>query len=135
MHNIAISGDDHSPKTKHNNDTIVHYCSSIASEFILLHSVLYYQNCILKSNSHAQKIHACKYTPVCILYSGVQINLRVNLNCVRMGFIARSIFVGKFIISGLNPVHLTLFKFSVFAKQEEAASRCSCRLWQQRGIM
>ena len=40
------------------------------------------------------------------LYSGVQINLRVNLNCVRMGFIARSIFVGKFIISGLKPVHL-----------------------------
>ena len=41
------------------------------------------------------------------LYSGVQINLRVNLNCVRMGFIARSIFVGKFIISGLKPVHLS----------------------------
>ena len=50
------------------------------------------------------------------LYSGVQINLRVNLNLVRMGFIARSIFVGKFIISGLKPV--------LFAKQEEAASRC-----------
>ena len=41
------------------------------------------------------------------LYSGVQINLRVNLNCVRMGFIARSIFVGKFIISGLKTVHLS----------------------------
>ena len=41
------------------------------------------------------------------LYSGVQINLRVNLNCVCMGFIARSIFVGKFIISGLKPVHLS----------------------------
>ena len=41
------------------------------------------------------------------LYSGVQINLRVNLNCVRMGFIARSIFVGKFIISGFKPVHLS----------------------------
>ena len=41
------------------------------------------------------------------LYSGVQINLRVNLNCVRMGFIARSIFVGKFIISGLKLVHLS----------------------------
>ena len=41
------------------------------------------------------------------LYSGVQINLRVNLNCVRMGFIARSIFVGKFVISGLKPVHLS----------------------------
>ena len=41
------------------------------------------------------------------LYSGVQINLRVNLNCVRMGFIARSIFVGKFIISGLKPVLLS----------------------------
>ena len=41
------------------------------------------------------------------LYSGVQINLRVNLNCVRMGFIARSIFVGKLIISGLKPVHLS----------------------------
>ena len=41
------------------------------------------------------------------LYSGVQINLRINLNCVRMGFIARSIFVGKFIISGLKPVHLS----------------------------
>ena len=41
------------------------------------------------------------------LYSGVQINLRVNLNCVRMGFITRSIFVGKFIISGLKPVHLS----------------------------
>ena len=27
------------------------------------------------------------------------------------------------------------FKFSVFAKQEEAASRCSYRLWQQRRIM
>ena len=27
------------------------------------------------------------------------------------------------------------FKFSVFAKQEEAASSCSCRLWQRRGIM
>ena len=39
----------------------------------------------------------------------MQINLRVNLNCVRMGFIARSIFVGihKFIISGLKPVHLS----------------------------
>ena len=41
------------------------------------------------------------------LYSGVQINPRVNLNCVRMGFIARSIFVGKFVISGLKPVHLS----------------------------
>ena len=41
------------------------------------------------------------------LYSGVQIDLRVNLNCVRMGFIARSIFVGKFIISGLKHVHLS----------------------------
>ena len=42
------------------------------------------------------------------LYSGVQINLRVNLNCVRMGFIDRSIFVGKCIISGLKkPVHLS----------------------------
>ena len=51
-----------------------------------------------------------KYTRVNILrlvYSGVQINLRVNLNCVRMGFIARSFFVGKFIISGLKPVHLS----------------------------
>ena len=54
------------------------------------------------------------------LYSGVQINLRVNLNSVRMGFIARSIFVGKFIISRLKTCS---FKFSVFAKQEEAASR------------
>ena len=27
------------------------------------------------------------------------------------------------------------FKFSVFAKQEEAALRCSCRLWQQSIIM
>ena len=41
------------------------------------------------------------------LYSGVQINLRVNLNFVHMGFIARSIFVGKFIISRLKPVHLS----------------------------
>ena len=53
-----------------------------------------------------------KYTRVNILrcefiLPGVQINLRVNLNCVRMGFIARSIFVGKFIISGLKPVHLS----------------------------
>ena len=52
-----------------------------------------------------------KYTRVnilrCVFCSGEQINLRVNLNCVRMGFIARSIFVGKFIISGLKPVHLS----------------------------
>ena len=53
-----------------------------------------------------------KYTRVNILrcvfiLPGVQINLRVNLNCVLMGFIARSIFVGKFIISGLKPVHLS----------------------------
>ena len=41
------------------------------------------------------------------LNSGVQINLRVNLNCGCMGFITRSIFVGKFIISGLKPVHLS----------------------------
>ena len=45
------------------------------------------------------------------LYSGVQINPRVNLNCVRMGFNARSIFVGKFIISGLKPVHLSFFLY------------------------
>ena len=56
----------------------------------------------LKSNSHAQKIHACIYTPVCIYTLVCK-----NLNCVRMGFIARSIFVGKFIISGLTPVHLS----------------------------
>ena len=46
-----------------------------------------------------------KYTLVNILWCANQ--LRVNLNCVRMGFIARSIFVGKFIISGLKPVHLS----------------------------
>ena len=34
-------------------------------------------------------------------------NLRVNLNRVRMGFIARSIFVCKLIISGLKHVHLS----------------------------
>ena len=34
-------------------------------------------------------------------------NLCVNLNCVRMGFITWSIFVCKFIISGLEPVHLS----------------------------
>ena len=41
------------------------------------------------------------------LYSCVQINLRVNLNCVHMGFITRSIFVCKFIISGLKNVYLS----------------------------
>ena len=52
-----------------------------------------------------------KYTRVnilrCVYILGVQINLRVNLNCVRMGFITRSIFVCKFIISELKPVHLS----------------------------
>ena len=44
----------------------------------------------------------------------VNIKMNINngwfyggLNCVRMGFIARTIFVGKCIISGLKPVHLS----------------------------
>ena len=52
-----------------------------------------------------------KYTLVnilqCVFILRCANQLRVNLNCVRMGFIARSIFVGKFIISGLKPVHLS----------------------------
>ena len=42
-----------------------------------------------------------------------------------MGFITRSIFVCKYIISGLKPVHLSCL---LFAKQEEADSMCSCRV-------
>ena len=34
-------------------------------------------------------------------------NQPVNLNCVHMSFIIRSIFVCKFITSGLKPVHLS----------------------------
>ena len=49
-------------------------------------------------------MHTGVYLHVCI-FGACELDL--NLNCVRMGFIARSIFVGKFIISGLKPVHLS----------------------------
>ena len=29
----------------------------------------------LKSNSHAQKIHACKYTPVCMVCAGFSVSV------------------------------------------------------------
>ena len=65
------------------------------------------------------------------VYFGVQIKVWV-LNCVRMGFITRSIYVCKEIIPGLKPVHLSF----LYLQNKEMLLQCVLvELWQQRRIM